>query len=84
MFSECKGGRGVGKHLSITLGDFWKGLTTIIDKIDVTVEDTTPWDIAFGEADKETSKKELPMHYTLALSGTFLQEIKSDITAYNV
>ena len=88
LIRECspsvKGGRGVGKHLSITLGDFWKGLTTIIDKIDVTVEDTTPWDIAFGEADKETSKKELPMHYTLALSGTFLQEIKSDITAYNV
>ena len=88
LIQECapsvKDSRGVGKHLSITLGDFWKGLTTIIDKVDVTIEDTTPWDIGFGEVDKETTQKELPMHYTLALSGTFLQQISSGITAYNV
>ena len=88
LIQECspsvKDSRGVGQHLVITLGDFWKGLTTIIDKVDVTVEDTTPWDIAFGEANKETTQKELPMHYTLALSGTFLQEISSGIKPYNI
>jgi len=88
LIQECspsvKDSRAVGKHLIITLGDFWKGLPTIVDKLDVTIEDTTPWDIAFGEKDKETTQKELPMHYTLALSGKFLQDVSSGIKAYNV
>lgn len=76
--------RAVGAIQRITLGDFWNDLSTIIDKVDVTIEDETPWDINLGQLDKETVGKELPMHYSIQLSGTFLQQLDRGIVAYNI
>ena len=77
---SIKDGRAIGAQVRITLGNFWSNIPTIIDRVDMTVEDTTPWDIAFGEKEKETTGEELPMHLTLALSGKFLQNITNGQT----
>jgi hypothetical protein len=68
--------RGVGSICAIQLGGYWENRPTIIDKCDITIPDDSPWDIDHAKdgdwSDGSTAGRELPMYYTLALSGKFL------------
>ena len=68
--------RGVGSICAIQLGGYWEKRPTIIDKCDITIPDDSNWDIDHAKdgdwVDGSTSGRELPMYYTLALSGKFL------------
>ena len=60
-----------GQFHKITVGDLWVDKDIIIDSIKPTYN-IKSWDIALGEADKETSGLELPMHFDIAIGGKFL------------
>jgi len=81
LVQECSpsvsSNRAVGPILSLTIGDYWTDESVIIDSITVTVDADTSWDIGLGEQDKETTGKQLPMLYSLSISGKLLGSFNS-------
>jgi len=82
LLQECSpsisSNRAKGQILKLTIGDYITDQSVVIQNITVTVDGDTSWDIGLGDqASGETTGKQLPMLYGLAISGKMLGSFDS-------